>query len=81
MTPALPHIAARKALAVDLKARRAYRADCQAALAYLARAVYFPAPPRAPLSPLALAALARLDPAPREALAPSIEKDSPYAIA
>jgi hypothetical protein len=66
MTPALPHIQARKALAADLKARRAYREECQAVAAYLARAAYIPAAPRPPLGPLALAALARLDPAPRE---------------
>lgn len=33
MTPALPHIPARKALAADLKARRAYREECQAVAA------------------------------------------------
>lgn len=68
MIPTPAPILTRKALAADLKARATLRADCQAAAAYLARAAYFPAALRGPLSDMAAAALARLDPSPRESM-------------
>jgi hypothetical protein len=68
MIPTPAHIQARKALAADLAARHAFREEAQAVAAYLARAAYIPAAPRPPLGPLALAALARIDPAPRETM-------------
>lgn len=78
MTPTPAHIPARAARAADLKARRADREEAAglAALGHFLRlaGAFYPAPPRGPLSPLALAALARIDPAPRDP-AP-MQKDS-----
>lgn len=70
MTPTPAHIPARKALAAALAARRADREEAAglAALGHFQRlaGAFSPAPERPPLGPLALAALARLDPAPRD---------------